>query len=992
MRATVCILNAAVAAAATAAPAPVLTWLSEPTLPGETLLVHGAGFTLNCSLIVTPSPAAPGWNSPAVLPAIAGQSTEGSLKFALPASLPPGALSVAVSCGDGAPSAPWLLNAAVPWWAQGDVGAAATPGGWLRVMGPVLALAPAPEATLLAAIRAARDALTAPGTAADAAWADESPLAATAARLLAARAELADVRARGGGARPVTARLTPRGGGAALYLPAARDTASLHSAAFALPHSLPVGEYDVAVANGCGADTDAGAPAGAGTFVALDFFESMARPHVTGIAVIAPRAWPPGVFLVDTPSDPCAPLPCPSSDAALARALDAARSAGGGTVLFPRGAYFLTQPIAVPPNTVLMGEGGAEAVAVWFAEWNVTSAPKAPLFALDDAAAAASSAPAAQGVGVAGSGLASWGLSSFTLFLTAFHNEVIVVSNHTDGCVRELRVCQRVWCASCGKLRLVHFLQHAAPQPPLCRFCASLPTSFSLTYHLRFVMDGMRVRDNPYVFTWGAGPTQGSRGRVANFSISEIGQMVDIHGVNNRIVSVDEQCAQSAPERCTHTYPPRPSPWQTNNDLWGAGHILNSFAPNGGAGNNWPSWRRGHAYSYIADNVLWNGQSSHFMQLWRQVIFERNVITGATTNAGGQSVGTGPMGGVAQHIYHADNVIRFTWGGDREVMTYDDAGGAYYGPLESVNGTTVTLARDAWPASDWEMGGWGGGQIVVINGTGANQIARIVVPGVNVTPALSNRTWVVDSLFVAAPAVGEGGSWVQVLPFRGRNIFHRDSNIEVCVCARTRCALHVRAPAALSTLTFFSPTLRLLLNQTGPHQFYGHGVESLVTDVHFSSVRGLMAWGQWRGWVPPPPMNNSTWLLHDGDSPLSSRGAMGNGWQPNLHNVYRGVVFTERHHLTNYACGESGYEEQWSWKPIVTYPVSVLNVNITNTPHPVNIGLVYRGTQAPGGFFIGNDTVDVVIEGSNISWSSGECIVRGDLEALVYAANNACAE
>jgi hypothetical protein len=43
-----------------------------------------------------------------------------------------------VTAGGGS-SEPGLLNAPDPWWAQGDEGDAATPGGWLRVMGKSLA-------------------------------------------------------------------------------------------------------------------------------------------------------------------------------------------------------------------------------------------------------------------------------------------------------------------------------------------------------------------------------------------------------------------------------------------------------------------------------------------------------------------------------------------------------------------------------------------------------------------------------------------------------------------------------------------------------------------------------------------------------------------------------------------------------------------------------------------------------------------------------------
>lgn len=111
-------------------------------------------------------------------------------------------------------------------------------------------------------------------------------------------------------------------------------------------------------------------------------------------------------------------------------------------------------------------------------------------------------------------------------------------------------------------------------------------------------------------------------------------------------------------------------------------------------------------------------------------------------------------------------------------MTYDDAGGSYYGALAAVDGATITLANDAWPASDWEMGGWLGAQVYVINGTGATQFRRVVQPGVNTTASPTNRTWVLVAPFDVTPDVGPGGSFVQIMPFRGRNIFARDMNVD----------------------------------------------------------------------------------------------------------------------------------------------------------------------------------------------------------------------
>jgi hypothetical protein len=65
------------------------------------------------------------------------QASDGTLKFALPADWKPGVFACRVKQGQVA-SAPVLLNAPDPWWVQGDEGARATPGGWLRVFGKSL--------------------------------------------------------------------------------------------------------------------------------------------------------------------------------------------------------------------------------------------------------------------------------------------------------------------------------------------------------------------------------------------------------------------------------------------------------------------------------------------------------------------------------------------------------------------------------------------------------------------------------------------------------------------------------------------------------------------------------------------------------------------------------------------------------------------------------------------------------------------------------------
>jgi hypothetical protein len=74
---------------------------------------------------------------------------------------------------------------------------------------------------------------------------------------------------------------------------------------------------------------------------------------------------------------------------------------------------------------------------------------------------------------------------------------------------------------------------------------------------------------------------------------------------------------------------------------------------------------------------------------------------------------------------------------------------------------------------------------------------------------------------------------------------------------------------------------------------------------------------------------------------------------------------------------------------VVAYPAAAIG-NVSSAPHALNTGLVFRDTALPGGFWLGNSTSDVVVEGSNISWGGGECIVTGAGEERFLERNNAC--
>ena len=150
-------------------------------------------------------------------------------------------------------------------------------------------------------------------------------------------------------------------------------------------------------------------------------------------------------------------------------------------------------------------------------------------------------------------------------------------------------------------------------------------------------------------------------------------------------------------------------------------------------------------------------------------------------------------------------------------MTYDNAGGAYFGTLSSASSTspvvTTTHLRIPVNRTDGREGagaGWvvEGGALIVLNGTGAGQIRRIVSAADN-----TGHEWILDAPLQHMEDSRD--SFVQILPFRGRNIFHNNH-----------------------------------LSDVGALQFYGIGLENVVSENKLERMAGLVSWGQWRGLVP----------------------------------------------------------------------------------------------------------------------------------------------
>ena len=141
MRTLLLTLGLATLVAGVAHCAPCIFWASDPIAPGETALLAGGGFGDSPKVEIKRLPDGPagqpataplGWSGGGqAVPAI--QPGDTAVKFTLPAALKPGLFAVRVTGPEG--SVTQLLNGPALWWAQGDLGLAASPGGKLRLFG-----------------------------------------------------------------------------------------------------------------------------------------------------------------------------------------------------------------------------------------------------------------------------------------------------------------------------------------------------------------------------------------------------------------------------------------------------------------------------------------------------------------------------------------------------------------------------------------------------------------------------------------------------------------------------------------------------------------------------------------------------------------------------------------------------------------------------------------------------------------------------------------
>ena len=127
---------------------PALFWYSDPVKPGEIALLQGDQISDQCRVdflrlgdgdagAAQAPPAGPGGTGVSPVQIAPLQASITSVKFEIPPKLKEGIYATRLTSANG--STGWVyLNSPNIWWQQGDWGAEASPGGWLRVFGRCL--------------------------------------------------------------------------------------------------------------------------------------------------------------------------------------------------------------------------------------------------------------------------------------------------------------------------------------------------------------------------------------------------------------------------------------------------------------------------------------------------------------------------------------------------------------------------------------------------------------------------------------------------------------------------------------------------------------------------------------------------------------------------------------------------------------------------------------------------------------------------------------
>ena len=357
-------------------------------------------------------------------------------------------------------------------------------------------------------------------------------------------------------------------------------------------------------------------------------------------------------------------------------------------------------------------------------------------------------------------------------------------------------------------------------------------------------------------------------------------------------------------------------------------------------------------FALIRNNTIWNGGACFWADQAKEVIFEGNTCTGNSPMSGGNGIMT-YGGGYAQHVFWGTNTIRHVWGNDREVMTYDNRGNQYFGAVVGVSPNGINISTYGRGAGFGNGNGYDvrGGAVVVVNGTGAGQIRRII--DFFLEDALNGTGWfTVDAPFdvplhaSASPRAGDanGASLISCIPFRGRSIFHRNR-----------------------------------FEDTGAHQLYGIALDTIVAENSAARFGGFKAWGQSRSGGDPKGTNaffanpnvRNEWIGNRVEEGLR---ADHQGGPINVTGSFGDAVMNDGH----------AFAVEGTWAPSFTEGCEPRNVGAFGSIscRGMNRLLAFRrnSVDSNGGFLIGAST-DVLVENNEVHATPGQSVGLNSTES-----------
>ncbi|NOY81731.1 MAG: hypothetical protein GXP31_12110 [Kiritimatiellaeota bacterium] len=162
----------------------------------------------------------------------------------------------------------------------------------------------------------------------------------------------------------------------------------------------------------------------------------------------------------------------------------------------------------------------------------------------------------------------------------------------------------------------------------------------------------------------------------------------------------------------------------TDCDLYGSGRSLFLLHPQG---------------AYVARNTFYNGRWGWYSISGSDgVIFEDNQIVGADLMSTGGGLNCLYGCTFSRDVYYARNRVRLCHGWDREAMTTDAGGAAYYGNVTRADGKRVILAA---PGKFSIHGNWEGAGVFILGGTGMGQYREVRSVDKSGTTVTVDRPW-----------------------------------------------------------------------------------------------------------------------------------------------------------------------------------------------------------------------------------------------------------